>query len=159
MLPQFADDLQIAIGSQLDLVDRPAGKLLHFGDHFVRLGNPDRVVSQRHVFRSESPQLIYRLTPLLAPQIMGCLVERALGEGMASELGVQLGPQFGRIVQRHSLQLTAHRFKCCGHRFDRHAVVRIRGRFTIPVEPIVFEIDDHRRLDVVRIPRDGKGVS
>ena len=103
MLPQFADDLQIAIGSQLDLVDRPAGKLLHLGNHHIKLVDADRVVGQWHVFRSESPQFIDRLATLLAPQIVSSLVERALSERVALQFRVQLLPQIGRIVERRCL--------------------------------------------------------
>ena len=115
--PSSPHDVQIMRRAELDLVDRPVRELSHLGHHHVDLVDADGVVGERRRCGVQPPQLIHRLATLLAPQVVRCLVQSALGERVVSQGAIQLLPQRGRIFERHAFQLGARspgRWPCFG---------------------------------------------
>src|SRR5690606_38207766 len=68
MLSQRAHDLDIVRRAELNLIDRPARKLLQFGDHRWHVRDANGVVARRNVVEAQAPQLPYWLAAQLAEQ-------------------------------------------------------------------------------------------
>ncbi len=118
VLAQLAHNGQIVRRSQLDLVDRPVGKLLHLGDHRLDLVDADRVVGEWDLRTVQAPQLIDRFALLLAPQIVGRLIQRALGE---------------RVLAQHPLS-------CCHSSAGSSSVMVARSSRTASSAAAIFRI-------------------
>ena len=150
VLAQLADDLEIVLRAELDLVDRPARHFEQLLHHHLDRVDADGEVRLRDAIGRQPPQLVDWRTLLFAPQVVRRLIESALSERVSLEDRPRLVPELLGIERFGRLDDRSNRFQRLAHQFERGAVVLVRRRFAEAAVDAVGQFHDQRRLHARR---------
>ncbi len=159
MPAEGADDGEVIVGSELDLVDRPALELGQLGDHPVDRVDPDRVITARAGIEAESPEFPDRGPAQLAPEVVGGFVEGAEGEAVVAETGPEEFPELGRILQPVAGDEGPAILEVAPHRLDRHIVAVGTRPFPVSADAILPQFDEQVVLHSGGAERDREGMA